>query len=1301
MKKSLLLILCLFVIQPVISQELITNFSYKDGDRSSSPTDIVEFNNQIFFTATTSSFSREIWFSNGDLNNASLLKDINPGVNSGASLYFKDASVVLNDKLYFMGYDGSSSGEIWCTDGTTEGTVKVTDFLNKYIKKLTLVGDKIYFLVKEDDMLQVWVSDGTKAGTKLVKGEIPVWNTISFQGNSNDTFIFTFQAYGENDSEVWRSDGTLNGTFRIIDNIDGNGAGEGGSAALTQYIEYDDALYFISREYLYKTDGTLENTQIVTSFHNANSRLINYADVVEVNGKLYFSFYEMDYNRLFIWETDGTEVGSSKIYDVTGDRFYMTSNLERNGNNLVFCGKNASGGTSPVQLNLTDHSITFLDELEADMEAPSFFRPTSDACKMTAVSDNKYFISSPSENHKWKAWIADLNESTNTNILGLNDVQDVSLWGDLFYFSKETDLNGKELWRSDGTEENTVLCDNINDTKYGLLNVVLETLDSKLIFLGSDGIVGEEFWAYENGSVNLIKDILPGVGGGYLDNMTKCNNSLYFVGNDGESGWELWKSDGTEVGTKLISDILEGSESSYPSLFTAHKNDLFFTVSRDGHNHLCKTDGITVDFIKDMGVNSYDVPVRINNMISSENELYFVAYGNGEDLWKTDGTEGGTFKIKDLRVCNRLAVVDNKVFFTALDEIDDELEIWTSDGSEGGTYLVKDIGMGYSSEPRDLYAFNGALFFTAQTNENGREVWHSDGTPSGTSQLLDINPGSKSSINYAYFCEAGSHLYFRADNGTNGFELWQTDGSESETKLLKDINPGLGNSNPSYLVAIRDLIYFNAYDPETGVELWKCDGSENGVEMVADIMPGSESSNPRNMIGLADDVFFVGETTDKGRQVWQVGYNELICKPKLAPIADVADLPNITGECSVDIDTEPTATDDCGNTITGTTTDPLVYTEQGTYTLTWTFEDSEGHILTQQQTVIIDDVTNPVISLKEAVDNKSIDLEIDQTQYKVVGDEFDPLETTDNCDVASVVNDFNNTSTLEGALLPIGKTTITWTVMDIAENIETVSFDIIVNMTVIPIADVTNLPDLIGECSVEIDNAPTATDSWGNTITGTSTDRLTYEEQGNFTIIWTYEDHNGNASTQEQTVIVDDVTNPVISLKEAVDNKSIELQNDQSQYTVVGDEFDPLETTDNCDVASVVNDFNSTSTLEGALLPSGRTTITWTVTDIAENIETVSFDIIVNMTVGIEDVENYEISLYPNPTTNYVNLRLDNIENSSYSYQLYSIAGELIESKTIDENVTSIPMSHLVSSVYFIRLMENQKEVKTFKVIKN
>ena len=863
----------------VNGQEVITDFVHKDGDKSSSPSDFVEFNQKLYFEATSESTGREIWVSNGKENETYLLKDINPGNNSGIQTSFSETSVIINNTLYFIASDGISDGEIWKTDGTHDGTEKVTDFLNSNISKLTLIGENFYFLIKNNDSLQVWISDGTESGTKIVKENLPIWNSPTFQGKCNNTFIFTFQPYGTNYSKVWRSDGTSDGTYPITEEIDGNGAGPGGSSALTQYIEFNNKMYFVARSInifgypicvgIMKTDGTLENTVPVKAVHDGATRLIDYADVIEANGKLYFSFFEVDYNRLFIWETDGTESGSNKIYDETGSRYFMTSNLLGNDNSLIFCGVNNTGGTSLINLHLTDYSTDYIKELQNNIEAPFF---TPEICILKKINENKIFCSSPSSNNKRKGWISELTEETTNNIEILDGVSNIFNYENSIYFSKTSDMEGSELWKSDNNHEYFFLLDNINKSKYGLSNKPLKSINSNLIFTANNGIIGDEVWYY-NGTTNLLKDIRKGSSSSYSSSFINYNNEIYFIANDSIHGYELWRTNGAESGTEIAHDIIEGTGSSYPKLLTLHKGILFFIAYKDSHYHLCKSDGSNIEFIKDLGENDYGLAFGVEEMKSSGDYLYFVTSSAGEDLWISDGTETGTYKLKDFNTCYNLTDVDGKVFFTATEIYKGENELWYTDGTVSNTKLVKDISLGYSSEPKDLINFKGLLFFTAITNESGRELWKSDGTENGTIQVADINVGIGSSFLDANFCILNSTLFFNATDNENGFELWRTDGTEVGTEMVIDINSGIEGSFPTQLVAINDLIYFQAFDLENGSELWKTDGTESGTLLVSDIFSGSLSSSPSNIASVNNDVFFIAETINRGRQIWKIPYN--------------------------------------------------------------------------------------------------------------------------------------------------------------------------------------------------------------------------------------------------------------------------------------------------------------------------------------------------------------------------------------------------------------------------------------------
>jgi hypothetical protein len=77
------------------------------------------------------------------------------------------------------------------------------------------------------------------------------------------------------------------------------------------------------------------------------------------------------------------------------------------------------------------------------------------------------------------------------------------------------------------------------------------------------------------------------------------------------------------------------------------------------------------------------------------------------------------------------------------------------------------------------------------------------------------------------------------------------------------------------------------------------------------------------------------------------------------------------------------------------------------------------------------------------------------------------------------------------------------------------------------------------------------------------------------------------------------------------------------------------------------------------------------------------------------------VSVYPNPATDYLTLSIDNFEVSKLSYQLVDISGKLIETKKLEGNQTVIVTDNLIPATYLIKVTESNREVKTFKIIKN
>lgn len=239
---------------------------------------------------------------------------------------------------------------------------------------------------------------------------------------------------------------------------------------------------------------------------------------------------------------------------------------------------------------------------------------------------------------------------------------------------------------------------------------------------------------------------------------------------------------------------------------------------------------------------------------------------------------------------------------------------------------------------------------------------------------------------------------------------------------------------------------------------------------------------------------------ESGSIVGCIGANKCVLKTYPAttgpvPVPDQAALPAVSDECSATL-TAPTADN---GTVTGTTTDPVTYTAQGTFTVTWTFTNANGTI-TQTQTVTIDDPEDPATPV---LSNVTGSCSVTPTAPT----------TTDNC--AGTVT---GTTTTAFPITTIGMTTITWTFDDGNGNSITVDQHIIVTDSENPVTAA--LPTLNIACNDVVTTVPTATDNCAGTVSGTTTDPLSFPTPGTYTINWNFSDGHGNSSNEAQTVIV-------------------------------------------------------------------------------------------------------------------------------------------------------------------------------------
>jgi ELWxxDGT repeat protein len=349
-----------------------------------------------------------------------------------------------------------------------------------------------------------------------------------------------------------------------------------------------------------------------------------------------------------------------------------------------------------------------------------------------------------------------------------------SIGGVLVYGGNE--LNGGEVWRSDGTLAGTFLVRDLQSE--GAWTPRKFVAAGNLVFFGTMG-TNAGVWRTDGtagGTFRLGGDSLSG------PTLAVDGSTAYFFTSEGSSGGQfaLWRSDGTIIGTVKVSSTLRSSDTTFARA------------------------GATVLFANDDGV-------------------------HGRELWKSDGTEAGTSMVRDLfpgvdgSFPFAFASVNGVAVFIARPDIN-SYQVWRSDGTPAGTYPVSQFVD--NNGPRDPAqvgpVVGGALFFTGGTAPAGMELWRSDGTVAGTYMVTDLRQGDSSSFPGVFGAEGGL-LHFRASDA-EGTRYWRSNGTVAGTwpvtaPFPTGVNPdrAIGGSSGRF--------YFDGYDIQSRKSIWSTDGT--------------------------------------------------------------------------------------------------------------------------------------------------------------------------------------------------------------------------------------------------------------------------------------------------------------------------------------------------------------------------------------------------------------------------------------------------------------------------------------------
>lgn len=294
---------------------------------------ITNVNGTIYFTADDGVHGRELWKMD-PAGGALLVHDVLPGAFSSSPRDLVNA----NGMLYFRAMDQTTSRfEAFKTDGTAAGTVRVSDLslglaaskISSGHGRLVNVGATVYFVgQQESNGYELWKTDGTPAGTMIVKDIHSGAGSSSPLGLTNANGTLFFQASDIEGAELWKSDGTAAGTVRVKDIRVG-----GLSSNPANITAVNDGVFFtLDGNTLWTSDGTADGTVQIHSFRASS--------LTNVDGTLYFTNPSADQ----LWKSDGSVAGTVMLADFDGWASTTPISLVNVGGRLFFAANDSVHG---------------------------------------------------------------------------------------------------------------------------------------------------------------------------------------------------------------------------------------------------------------------------------------------------------------------------------------------------------------------------------------------------------------------------------------------------------------------------------------------------------------------------------------------------------------------------------------------------------------------------------------------------------------------------------------------------------------------------------------------------------------------------------------------------------------------------------------------------------------------------------------------------------------------------------------------------------------------------------------------
>jgi ELWxxDGT repeat protein len=442
---------------------------------------------------------------------------------------------------------------------------------------------------------ELWSSKGKASNTRLVKDIDPgplVSNPVDLTESGSSApdkqalaekkgiyFIPKTAKYGE---EPWKTKGTKSSTRIIKDIVPGPD-----SSGAEDFVPTTDPQTTFFRawdkhhgEELWKTNGTEKGTRLVENINRdphpgARCKQGNcgipqgwsHPDTPTAMGKIVFFAADDGIHGVELWKSNGTKKGTTLVKDIN------TTPGNSNPND-----KTGAKTRSAEVEKLFVVGKTLYFRANDGKHGVELWKSNGTSKGTTLVKDINTDAPVPTDGTCKKA----------KNCAGGSWVDDMTLVGKTLYLTANDGKHGIELWKSDGTSKGTTLVKDINPSTASPDSADISNLIAigrTLFFAANDGKNGLELWK-SNGTergTRLVENINPGPADSDPDTLTAFKGVLLFSADDGVHGNEIWGSDGSKANTALLKDVLPGKDGSEPGEFTASGRFLYFAATTPSH----------------------------------------------------------------------------------------------------------------------------------------------------------------------------------------------------------------------------------------------------------------------------------------------------------------------------------------------------------------------------------------------------------------------------------------------------------------------------------------------------------------------------------------------------------------------------------------------------------------------------------------------------------------------------------------------------------------------------------------------